>query len=756
MLLVKLLQLKLWKKKPVLLFTAVFFLMLLILFFKILQPNREYLYDGRYAFTQGVSADQAVVYDQLRLPPGVYLVNLSFISDTDLNGHCNVKDGTVFDGALLCNGEHIYSKQQATDFHFWLFEGTEQLQITISYNGEGTLAVGSLYLTETNLLWTMLLCCVLAIGLAGYLSLFFYYYQQTYSVSRECKQTFLFLCLITLAASVSYLSGYTISGGDLTYHLMRIEGVKDGLSSGFFPVRLEPEWLYGHGYANGIFYCNTFLYLPALLRLAGFPVSVSYNLYCVFVNAATAVISYYCFSRILKSCRIGLLCSALYSLSIIRIYKLVITSAVGESNAFVFLPLVFYGLYRIFCEDPGDKTYRSAWVPLMLGYAGLMQTHVLSCEVTAFVTLLFCIIFLRRVFCKEVFLSFVKAAAGSVLLSLWFLVPFLDYYLTQDVHIKHVAARTIQAAGLQPAHLLFHFWQPGGHTASDGYGVFDSHPSGLGLSLIAGTILFLILWLGGAFRKQRDHATRFMKITAIFGCLLSILSLSIFPWDTLQSLHPIAASLISSLQFPNRFLGWATLCMIAVLGSTLSYLKKHSAKGYLYLTLIAVFSILTSGLYLQDYVNARQNAYRIYNEEGMGFGYISGAEYLIEGTDQLLLTFADPVPGEGITLSAYTAGSLRADFHCSNLSDSESHLDLPLLYYKGYQAHRTDTGEALPLTYGENNVIRVLLPAAFDADVSVSFQSPVYWRISELISLLTGILLLATALKKRRKAHVTA
>ena len=384
-------QLKLWQKKPFLIYSAVFLLVLLFFIVQILRPNREILYNDSYRFISGTPSDYTTVYEGISLAPGVYLVELTFESDTDLNGHCNVEDGTVFTGGLLCNGEHLYSKQNSTNFHMWLFEQTEQLQIQVSYNGNGNLTIGDLHLKDTGLLWTMLLTIFLFAGILGFLLLIYFYYNQAYPVSRTCKETFFWIALITLFASVPYLSGYTISGGDLTYHLMRIEGIKDSLLNGIFPARLEPEWLYNHGYANGIFYCNLLLYFPALLRLLGFPVSISYNAYCIVINIATAWISYYCFSRIFKHRNIGLICSALYTFSIIRIYKFLVTSAVGEASAFVFLPLVFYGLYRILSEDTSDKSYRNAWVPLMLGYAGLMQTHVLSCEITAFVTLLFCI-----------------------------------------------------------------------------------------------------------------------------------------------------------------------------------------------------------------------------------------------------------------------------------------------------------------------------------------------------------------------------
>lgn len=42
--------------------------------------------------------------------------------------------------------------------------------------------------------------------------------------------------------------------------------------------------------------------------------------------------------------------------------------------------------------------------------------------------------------------------------------------------------------------------------------------------------------------------------------------LSVFPWDKIQSLNGITAMLVSSIQFPNRFLTIATLCAVLVAG----------------------------------------------------------------------------------------------------------------------------------------------------------------------------------------------
>ncbi|MDR0838346.1 MAG: hypothetical protein LBN99_01740, partial [Oscillospiraceae bacterium] len=75
-------------------------------------------------------------------------------------------------------------------------------------------------------------------------------------------------CILTAVISTAPIARYAlVNGHDLVFHLTRIEGVYEGLLSGQFPVRLNPTFLNGYGYADAIMYPTLFLYFPAALRL---------------------------------------------------------------------------------------------------------------------------------------------------------------------------------------------------------------------------------------------------------------------------------------------------------------------------------------------------------------------------------------------------------------------------------------------------------------------------------------------------------
>ncbi len=717
-------------------------------------PCESLQMDKYYYFESGVPTSDTVVFDQIALRPGVYEIRLQYETDTDLAGLCSLRDGSVFTGGLLTNGEHLYNALDQTSYKAWLYEGTKELEVTVSYGGEGSLVVTGLTVVETNLLWTRLLAVCLFWGLTALSVLTLYYYQKEFPIAENRKKVFFFCTLIGFLASVPYLHEGLIGGADLTYHLQRIEGVKDGLLSGQFPVRLEPEWVYGHGYANGIFYCNALLYVPALLRIIGFTVAESYGIYCIALNFATAWISWFCFSRIFGDDTLGLLCSGLYTLSIFRIYKLVITGAVGEGSAYTFFPLIAYGLYLVFATDPHSIRFKKAWLPLAAGYAGLIQTHVLTCEITAFLTILICLAFVKKVFCLPVFLQLLKGALTALGLSLWYLIPFLDYYLTQDVHIKHISARTIQDRGLLLPQLAFQFWRSGLNTPQGDNGMQYSHPVGVGLIPILGLLIFAVMAFCGTWHTIKNNRKKTACTAAVFGALLLLMSLNRFPWDKIQSIHSVAASLVSSLQFPNRFLGWGTACLVIVCGFLLWYWKSSRSVLYPMSILVLVTGIATSYLFLMDSVDREQEYFDLYNEESMGFGYISGAEYLIEGTDQTRLTFADPEGEEAVTILSYQKKGLHAELECANAADRVSYIDLPILLYKGYRATDKATDTPLTIDDSENHTLRLWLPSGYEGTVSIDFVPPLYWRLGEFISLLTILgLPVAAVIQRRRYTH---
>lgn len=698
--------------------------------------------------TGGIMAE----YADISLPRGVYTVTLRYETDTFMKNGVNVSGGTAGYKGLLTNGENCLPGVSGTSFHMWLLEDAAGISVNAVYGGEGSFQVSGLTITETNALARIWIFCVLAGFLlidAGYV---YGLYDREFGISVKDKTVHFGLAVIILFSSMPLMVDYIANSGDLVYHLMRVEGIKDSILNGQFPNRIAPEWQQGYGYASPIFYGETLLYIPALFRLVGFTVLTSYRLFLLLLNIATALTAYFCFQRIFREKYIGLLCSALYTLSVYRIFKTYFTGSFGESFGVLFLPFLVYGFYRVFTQDTDSREYKRSWIPLTVGFTGLLQSHLLTCEMVGFFTVILCLVEIKKVFRRQTFLVLAKTVIYSCLLSAWFLVPFLDYMLTGDFVIQHVSERTIQYRGLYPAHLLLAFPIGGSNTFFDANGMYDSQPVGVGIVLTA----VLVLWLGMLFFRKtgglKKEELGLGKLSAALAAAAMCMSLSAFPWDRIQALNGVTATLVSSLQFPSRFLTIATVLLTALAGVTAKcVLTNRGRKGaYAYGVFLTVL-LAAGNLYLLTDINYDLGGVYLYNEEGMGSGYIAGAEYLPYGADASLFIPGAPQGLDSVGVTAYEKKGLTMDVSCSNRGSGEGQLELPVLYYKGYRAWDLDTGQELEVLAGDNFSVAVKLPGGYSGTVRTAFVSPVYWRIAEGVSVVSFCLLAGVPLLQRRR-----
>lgn len=710
--------------------------------------------------TQGAYGE-VVRYKLDSMRAGVYRVELKYETNTNMRNRCTVVDESIKHKNLLTNGSGLYSGLANTQFDMWIKTQADQLSVVVNYDGEGSLTVKELAIYETNAMSRIYLFFAVVTCLLVNVVYCVVRYSKVHPFSQKTINISAGLVAIILCGSYPLMTDVILGGGDTVFHLMRIEGIKDALLNGQFPARIAPEWQHGHGYAASIFYGETLLYVQAFFRMIGFTILTSYRMFQFLLMTATVLVSYYCFRKMFKEPYIGLLCSALYSLSVYRIYKTYMVGAYGEASAILFLPLIAYGFYKVFTDDISAKEYKRSWIPLTVGFTGLVQSHMLSGELTGFFTIILCLILVKKVLRKETFIVLAKTVIYTCMISAWFILPFADYMLTGDFLIQHVSGRTIQERGLYLSHLFKTFMGQGGEVFFDEAGMLDSDPQTVGISLLFGLGVWFWLCLSGKknLLTKEDWGTG--KIAALFAVLAMMFSLAAFPWNNIHFLNELTATLISSLEFPHRFLtigvlaltvltGIVAKCLIALQNCQSEPIEK---KPYFAVyCLIAMFLLTISSVYLLNAAMDEQGTYRIYNSEGMGFGYVSSGEYLPYGTDAGQLLYGSYVAEDNLQVDSYEKSGLSAKISCQNNSQREAFLQLPILYYKGYVAYDIETGEKLQVYDGNNHLVSVAVPAGYDGNMKVAFVSPWYWRVAECISLATFGVFLLYMWRNKRKA----
>lgn len=672
-----------------------------------------------------------------RLRPGVYELRIVLEANDNEVSSFGIESVSGEFYGLLSNRVSVYGGAGEQTCQFYVLGTAEEARITVNYSGMQPLLVKSIELVHTNAGSRIFIFLVLAVSALVNTLFMLYCYMGSYPAALEKKLVWFGIPALAVLASLPLFVDYMIIGADAIFHWMRIEALAQSISQGNIPARIEALWLYGHGYANSIFYCDTLLTIPALLRLIGFDMNVAYGIYVFAVNLATALIAYFCFKGCFKSRYIGMFGSMLYTLAPYRIYNIYNRSAVGEYTAMTFLPLLIYGFYLIFTGDIEEKKYKRYWLLPVLGFSGIIQSHVLTCEIAGIFTILLCLIRLKKVFRRQTFLELVKVVLGTIVLNLWYLVPFLDMTVSGEYYFARNSGNTIQERGALPAHFFYTMQAAGSNSRFQEKGLLETEPIGVGMAVLLGVAAF---WLVRRFlRDKKDEKQDRAAIVAFaVGVVALLVSTSYFPWNVIQSWNKITGMLVPMLQFPTRLTLVAVVCMtfVACAGAAWMLKCEKPVWKYSFFVILCGAAVLFSMYQTNDTLMKKSGLIRLYSVEAMGHSGVLGAEYLPEDT-QLPLSYHDAVPSEGVTVTAYKKENLDTvtELTVEN-GNGEYYFELPMLLYKGYRAQDTETGERFEVTAGDNHVVRVALPAGYSGTVRTWYAGMWYWRVSEVISLL--------------------
>ncbi|MCR4798229.1 MAG: hypothetical protein K5853_07245 [Lachnospiraceae bacterium] len=541
-------------------------------------------------------------------------------------------------------------------------------------------------------------------------------------------------------------------GQDLGFHLNRIEGIYIELKNGVFPVRMQSFWMEGYGYPVSIYYGDIFLYFPALLRLFGMPVVAAYKLFLLSVNIFTVWVAYICFGKILGGSEsykevpgiggddlrmVAAIGALVYATANYRLLNLYIRAAVGEYTAMLFLPVVALAVYEIYYRDPEDPDYPRAVAPLVIGMSGILESHMMTLEMVCILLAVICLLNLKKTFRPATLRVWITGAALTLLLNLSFILPFLDYFLTENVRINNVVqnARQIQESGAYIWEYFAFFMIP-----------FSNLEPGITsdrMSVTPGVILIAVCFVG-AFLFVTKKTDAPMKKLLVGSGILLLVSSHFFPWNYLSA-HTRVGNFLAQVQFPWRYIGIASLLLTLLLLLLLRQIKAPGRR-------IAFCLILGTSLFMCLWFARVYHKYAEFDHFAktedldtydMGFiEYLRPDAVREEFTHRIEVVSGDAEVGE--TFRQGTA----ADYEVSARTDAV--VELPILHYK-YYALRDDEGRVYELKDGANDVIAFKVPAGFRGDLHLRYEEPLLWHVAEVVSLFTFLALCTLCLQKRKE-----
>lgn len=689
--------------------------------------------EGNYTDTSFAEV-KTVVTPAFRLKNGIYHIQAS------IRGQGPVKGGLIYDQTrngkeLVENNEfRVRPEKENISFRVKIREDSP-VRFKVRLTGDAVegdyIQLLAVHVVPSKVTCLYRIFCLAALFLTA--DMLVWIYNRCYKKWNGKQQAICWVLTVTAVFTcLPFFQEGLVPAVDLMFHLQRIEGVCQGLLSGQFPVRIHPGWLDGHGYAASIFYGDVFLYPSAVMRIVGFTVEESYKFYMFLVNVMTVAIAFYAFYKMTKDELAAMAGSILYAGNLYRIDCLH-QAKVGRCSAMIFYPLVLAGFYLLFTEDVDSKEYKKIWGYLTIGFTGLLMTHMLSGLMVAVYAVAACLVMLKKVLRKATLLELMKAAGGFVLLNLWFLVPFLSYMCSEKLLINSRLGRVIGEETDYYA-LLEDFTQEG----KDLYHLVLERDS-LGYALL----LLLILYVVTIPIQKKDDSLTGRSRWLFGGTLLTLwVCMKSFPVVEIARLSDIFYKYFKTTQYQIRFMS-VTIVFAACMGAVFFAMKLLKEKElWLLAGLLLCVTVWQDDIYFEN-----MTAEEVYLDtvdlnfyQGKGTTYsVGNAEYLPMNVDRQQLT-DEIIAQEGLSIESADRAYLSYQLVVSNSTDQEKEIKLPILYYTGYEAYDLDSHAALRTYMGENGCVTVGVPGSYSGHFEMKFHEAWYWRMAEIISLLTLVI----------------
>lgn len=512
----------------------------------------------------------------------------------------------------------------------------------------------------------------------------------------------LLLFFLVLSLGLLFIPGIA-RGHDIYFHLSRIEGITDGLKNGVFPVLIYPGYLSGYGYANGVFYPDFFLYIPAFLHFLGLSAITSYKVFMFIVTVGILASMYFTVKKITKSQFISTIISILYLMSSYRITDMWVRAAVGETLTFVFLPLVILGLYELIYGDA------KKWKYLTIGLVGVVLSHLLSGLLCVIVVAIFGLCNIKKLW-KEKRLKY--ALLGGFLaigITAFFTGPLLEAMLSDNfVYQNYSNGNMTVERSVNPLVTILEI--PSGMT--------PWVPQGIGI------VFVYLFWRFRKVKVQDNEQRKFKNICIMSGLVLLLASTSLFPWR-------IFGKVFGMLQFPWRFYILVTILFLlgfAILMQVENPTFKKRTRLMIILSICAMFTFAVGTYY--TFRAGINNEVRKY--------HITWGEYIPLDVDiEKYEERGDVITSNhDVAVDFYKKGT-NITVRYNNNNEQNTYLELPLLYYKGYVARKVD-GQELVAEKGENGMIRVYLEQK-EGQFEVSYEFTFARKFSIAVSLISLI-----------------
>lgn len=537
---------------------------------------------------------------------------------------------------------------------------------------------------------------------------------------KYCKEKEIINYILIIIASIIISiplanKNLNIYRDDGIQHICRIIGTEQTLADKQFLPMIMSNLCNNFGYSWNIFYSPLTAYMSVVFRIFNFSYVNCLKL-CMFVIVLLSGITMYKFAlRITKNKKLATLASIIYILAPYRITDMYIRTALAELASFIFIPIVFEGLYIIVNEE--KKSYK-----LALGAAGLILTHQVIAMYTAIICFVYLIVFFKKLKSKTVLKNIGVNLLFCILMTSFYWVGLLQHYLNTSYEV-FVPGR------MEREEVLIFYKAKFSQlfiTNSEQTMIYA-----IGLLSVIGLVLTPI-----AYKKIPEEYKKTYMFFLIVGIILIGMTLSIFPFEKLPQA-------LTMLQFTFRLFTFTSFFFAFVVATNFVILIKN------FKTLDIVVLLTISILLLLPYkskldFNLQENEERLINgvrvteNTGRVHAGMASMEYLPTKAFKNLKHIANRkdevivLDNDEAVISDYTKQSSNMNCKILNVK-KETTIELPYIYYLGYRVYAN--GQEIKYTESDNGLIQINI--AQDSQIKVKYLGTNEMLISYAVSIIS-------------------
>lgn len=542
---------------------------------------------------------------------------------------------------------------------------------------------------------------------------------------KYCKEKEIINYILIIIASIIISiplanKNLNIYRDDGIQHICRIIGTEQTLADKQFLPMIMSNLCNNFGYSWNIFYSPLTAYMSVVFRIFNFSYVNCLKL-CMFVIVLLSGLTMYKLTlRITKNKKLATLASIIYILAPYRITDMYIRTALAELASFIFIPIVFEGLYIIVNEE--KKSYK-----LALGAAGLILTHQVIAMYTVIICFAYLIVFFKKLKSKTVLKNLGVNLLFCLLMTSFYWVGLLQHYFNTSYEV-FVPGR------MEREEVLIFYKAKFSQlfiTSNEQTMIYA-----IGLLSVVGLVLTPI-----AYKKIPEEYKKTYMFFLITGVILIGMTLSIFPFEKLPQA-------LTMLQFTFRLFTFTSFFFAFVVATNFAILIKDFKT--LDIVVLLTISILLLVPYkskldfnLQENEERLINGVRVTENTGRVHAGMASMEYLPTKAFKNLRYIANRkdevivLDNDEAVISDYTKQASNMNCKISNIN-KETTIELPYIYYLGYRVYAD--GQEIKYTESDNGFIQINI--AQDSQIKVKYLGTNEMLISYAISIISFAILI--------------